>query len=116
MTAAITLIWIACVATTWTPSTGEPLGYHTEIAGVRGPDVETNRYVVCLPEKRVPTALRVQGFNATGAGPWSDPLTLERVHDFDHTGDGSVGMADFGACVGAYGCRYLPGGLAENCR
>lgn len=110
-----TLIWLACVATMWTPSIGVLDGYHTEIAGVPGPDVATNQFEICLPEKYTPTTLRVQAFNYTGAGEWSDPMTLERVHDFDADGDGIAGFGDFGKFIAAFGCRYQASGLVTDC-
>ena len=108
----MTLIWLACVMTTWTPASGAPDGYHTELAGVPGPDVATNEYIVCIPEEYVPTELRVQGFNADGSGPWSHPLLLKRVHDFDAgEDDGVVGWPDFGKFITAFGDRYKPNGV-----
>jgi hypothetical protein len=112
----MTLIWLACVLTTWTPASGLVAGYHTETRAlnegwVRGPDVEF-QYVVCVPEKYVPTEFRVRGFDAAGAaGEWSNPLHLKRVHDFDGAeNDGVVGFADFGKFISAFGYQHLPSG------
>ncbi len=113
----MTLIWLACVLTTWTPSSGMPDGYRTETreldgSWVRGADVASNRYVVCVPNKYLPTEFRVAGFNEDGDGVWSDPLILKRVHNFDGVGtDGMVGFDDFGKFINAFGYRHLPGGM-----
>jgi hypothetical protein len=136
-----TLIWLACVAIAWAPSDPPAVGYHVERAGVAVATVAANRYVICIPDKGVETEARVQGFNAAGSeSPWSDPLVLERVHnfdadgsgvtgfpdlgrfvaafnttsaDFDADGSGVVDFPDFGGFIGAFGYRYLASGLVE---
>ena len=113
-----TLIWLACVTAAWTPASGPVDGYHTEVFIVETAEViataavNTNQYRACAPRKYEPVALRVQAFNAEGdTGPWSGPLFLERIHDFD-TGDNIVGWPDWGRFIGAFGCRYRTSGVA----
>ncbi len=114
-----TLIWLACVGVAWTHATGDVVGYNTETSIVSTSQVlatarvNTNQYRACAPMKYEPVAFRVQGFNAEGdTGPWSDPLVLARVHNFDPDGDGVIGWLDWVRFVGAFGCRYRASGLA----
>ena len=111
-----TLIWLACVFVSWPSSSGPVAGYHAEVGGIRVDDVTTESAVACITSKYTPTTFRVQAFNAEGNyGPWSDPLTLERVHDFDADGSGTVGHPDFSYFTRSFGCRYLASGVAESC-
>ena len=111
-----TLIWLTCVAVSWSASVGPVAGYHVEVDGIMQ-DVSTTRAVACVPKTYAPTIVRVQAFDAEGnVGPWSDPLTLERVHNFDSSGDGVVGYADFGRLQSHFGITYQPSGLAERQR
>jgi hypothetical protein len=144
-----TLIWAQCVATTWAllfdpevgPTSGKVDGYHVELAGHLVGDVQDRFYTACLPVKYFEVTMRVQGFNATNDGPWSHPMTLERIHNFDdgsgavgfpdfgrfirsfgttnpdHDADdnGLVNFIDFGRFIGAFGCRHRPSGVAAGC-
>ncbi len=114
----MTLIWLACVTAAWTPATGPVVGYHTKLGDVAGADVYTNQAAVCLLNKYEEMPFRVQGFDAGGeVGPWSDPLMLARVHDFDADGisgkpDGVVGWPDWSRFIGSFGCSYRASGVA----
>jgi hypothetical protein len=111
-----TLIWLTCVAVSWSASVGPVAGYHVEVDGIVQ-DVSTERAVACVPDTYTPMIVRVQGFDAAGiVGPWSDPLTLERIHNFDSSGDGVVGYADFGRLQSHFGIRHHPSGIAERPR
>ena len=113
----MTLIWLACVTAAWTPSDPPAVGYHVEVAGTVVADVNTNQYVVCVPEKYEELSLRVQGFNAAGAvSKWSEPLMLARVHHFDADGDGRAGWPDWGRFVQAFGCVYRADGAVGECQ
>lgn len=76
------------------------------------PDVPGDASEVCLSEKYLPTTVRVRGFSVIGYGPWSDPLLLTLVHNFD-VDDGVLGLDDFGRLFRDFGMKYKPSGIAE---
>ena len=107
-----TLIWLACIPVFWGSASGRIDGYHVEVSGNLMSDVTTVRVDLCLNEKYIGAPIRVQAFRGSKVGPWSDPLTVERVHDFDADGNGALGLGDFGLLNTDFEMRYLPSGVA----
>ena len=107
----MTLIWAACVAVAWAAATGQVVGYHTELGGVAQSDAVDPKANVCITERYEPVVYRVAAFDAGGnTGLWSDPRELERVHNFDADGSGTIGLGDFGLFSDAFSAHYLPTG------
>jgi len=82
----------------------------------RGIGLAVAQALVCVPDKYAEAPVRVAAMDAEGnLGPWSDPLVLERVHDFDADGDGVVGWSDFGMFSQQAMRCYHPNGTIGGC-
>jgi len=69
----MTQIWIECIPILWLAASGTVLGYHVEVDGEVVADTSEPTYELCIEEKYQTVTVRVQGFNNTGVGEWSDP-------------------------------------------
>ncbi len=106
----VTLIWLVCVLTTWTPASGMVDGYQAATNVMFSSDyvfdldVPENTYQLCLDNKYEVVEFAVRGFDGSSVfGPWSDPGVFQLVHDFDFDGSGVVGFPDFGMFVSLFG-------------
>ncbi len=111
------LIWFTCIPVFWTaadaPEPGYIVGYHVEVGGESAADVSATTANICLDTRYTPVEVKVQAFGASGdTGPWSEVLTLMRVHNFDSDDSGLVGIEDYGRFYQDYGMRYKPSGVA----
>jgi len=111
----MTQIWVECITTLWLIASGPVLGYHVEIDGQLVAETSEAVYELCIEEKYQLTTMRVQGFNETTVGEWSDPLEISRVHNFDANDSGVSDFSDFGQFVRDFGMCYKESGVAGEC-
>jgi hypothetical protein len=110
-----TYIWTPCVDIRWAPASGAVVGYHLDDTSGTLRDVTATEAEACISSTDTPVTFFVRAFDAEGVtGPWSDPLTVARVHNFDSDGDGLVGFPDFGQCIGQYGWEYGETGIVTK--
>jgi len=105
----VTLVW-ACVLISWSSPGGEFAGYYVGVDGVgiaavlRTGGRVRNEWEFCPIEKYHAFELRIAAYPQSGNhGPWSDPLFVQRIHNFDANGSGATDGGDFGAFVNAWG-------------
>lgn len=110
----MTQIWIECIPILWLAASGLVDGYHVEVNGEVVADTPEPAYELCIEQKYTLVTVRVQGFNSAGAGEWSEPLEVSRVHNFDANDTGVADFKDFGFFIQDFGTCYQPNGITKG--